>query len=43
VQKEQGGNVVAEKMENIVVVTVGGVGEHYYIMECCCKRSWATT
>ncbi len=35
VQKEQGDNVVAEKMESIVAVSVGGVGEHYYIMECC--------
>jgi len=34
VRKEQGGNVVAEKMESIVAVTVGGGGEHYYIMDC---------
>jgi len=30
-----------EGTESIVVV-VGGVGEHCFVMEGCCGRSWAT-
>jgi hypothetical protein len=37
-----GSNVVVEKMGNIAAITLGGVGEHCYIMEHCCERSSAT-
>ncbi len=38
-----GSNVVVKKMGNIAAITLGGVGEHCYIMEHCCERNSITS